>query len=78
MSNVYFQILCKILCVFLESQCGRGPGGGRQVSFPLLQSISNCFVAEVPDQNGLNFKQIFILSSVRKTEAEIKASVFDL
>lgn len=38
----------------------------------------NCFVAEVPDQNGLNFKQIFILSSVRRGEAEIKASVFDL
>lgn len=33
---------------------------------------------EVPDQNGLNFKQIFILSSVRRAEAEIKASVFDL
>jgi len=38
----------------------------------------NCFVAEVPDQNGLNFKQIFILSSARRAEAEIKASLFDL
>lgn len=38
----------------------------------------NCFVAEVPDQNGLNFKQIFILSSVGRGEAEVKASVFDL
>lgn len=67
----------------MESQGDVGGGAGVcwGKAFWILSSFAerpNRFMPEVPDQNGLNFKQIFILSSVRRAEAEIKASVFDL
>lgn len=62
----------------METQGDGGEGGNACWILSSFAKRPNCFVAEVTDQNGLNFKQIFILSSVRRAEAEIKASAFDL